>query len=149
MMPSRATRKAMDLIDEHANSIIFVMFAVMLVTAIFAAIGWNQARDAQRRLTTIEAERRAERVGKDVADVTTCFNAARNRPRLIIILRGISVELEPDPRQALNELIDQYGSDTPTLARCARLARERGIDPRPYIRNPPPGTGRRTNGGQR
>lgn len=147
-MPARITRRAMLVIDEHANTIIFLMFAVMLVTAIFAAIGWNKARGAERRVTVIEAERAAEAVGKNIADVTTCFNAARNRPRLILILRGIAVELEPDPRAAIQDFIDEYGSDTPTIASCSKLATDRGIDPRPYVQNPPSSAGTTTQEGR-
>lgn len=136
-MPGRLTRKAMALIDEHANSIIFVMFAVMLTVAVFAAIGWHNARNAQRRLNTVETTLEAERLGKRIADVSTCFNQAHSRPRLIVILRGIQTELAPDPRQALGDLIDEYEGSTPTETECARLARRKGIDPMPYLNDPP------------
>jgi hypothetical protein len=127
----------MDLIDEHANSILFVMFVVMMIAATFAAIGWNKARDAQRRLTSVEAVQRQEELGKRVADVTTCFNQAYGRPRLIVILRGIAVELEPDPRAAIQEIIDEYESTTPTEAACVKLARRHRINPGPYLKHPP------------
>lgn len=136
-MTARATRRAVDIIDEHANSIIFVMFAVMLITAVFAAIGWDKARKAEMRVTTVEANLAAEQLGKRIADVSTCFLQAHTRPRLVVILRGISLELENDPRQALLELIDEYEAETPTRKSCAELAREKGINPRPYLRNPP------------
>lgn len=136
-MPARLTRKAMRFIDEHANSIIFTLFGVMLVVAVFAAIGWHNARRAQERLTAVEAIVEAERLGKRIADVSTCFNQSRSRPRLIVILRGIQTELEPDPRQALGELIDEYEDATPSEDDCVRLARKNGIEPKPYLQNPP------------
>jgi hypothetical protein len=85
----------------------------------------------------VEAQQAAERLGKAVADVTTCFNAAARRPALEVILRGIAAELEPDPRQALTQYIDEYTKDTPTEVDCIKLARKNGIDPKPYIQNPP------------
>ena len=141
-MPRRIHRKATAFIDEHANTILFLLSFLMVITAIFAAIGWNQARTAQRRLTNVEAIQQAELLGKNIADVTTCFNAAKNRPRLIVILRGISVELEPDPRQALGDLIDEYEMTTPATADCVALARKSGVDPKPYLKNPPSDAGK-------
>lgn len=136
-MIGRIHRRSVAFLDKHANTILFLLSCVMILTAIFAAIGWNKARTAQRRLTTVEATQAAEKLGKQIADVTTCFNAAKNRPRLILILRGISVELEPDPRQALNGLIDEYEMTTPAVADCVALARKNGVDPKPYLKNPP------------
>jgi len=124
-------------IDHHANTILFVLLVVSLIAAIWAALGWNKARDAQRRLTSVEATQKAEVLGKQIADVTTCFNQARNRPRLTIILRGIAVELEPLPQEQLQKLLDDYSRDTPARADCVVLARKYGIDPKPYVQNPP------------
>jgi hypothetical protein len=108
-----------------------------VIALIVAVLGWNKAAEAQRRVTTVEAQQAAERLGKAVADVTTCFNAAARRPALEVILRGIAAELEPDPRQALTQYIDEYTKDTPTEVDCIKLARKNGIDPKPYIQNPP------------
>jgi hypothetical protein len=140
-MPKRLVRRPLNFVDRNANAILFGLSVLMVFTAIFAAIGWDKARNSQRRLTSVETTIAAERLGKQIADVTTCFNASRNRPRLILILRGISVELEPDPRQALNSLIDDYESSTPSTGDCIELARKNGIDPRPYLKNPPSDAG--------
>jgi lipopolysaccharide biosynthesis regulator YciM len=117
--------------------LLLLLLATTVIISIFAAVGWNKARDTQRRLTTVEAEQNAERLGKQIADVTTCFNQAKNRPRLTLILRGIAVELEADPRQALNELIDDYEASTPATTDCIALARKNHIDPGPYLKHPP------------
>jgi hypothetical protein len=135
-------QRATAILDKHGEAILLLLMAALVIALIFAVLGWNKATDAQKRVTTVEAQQEAERLGKNVADVTTCFNAAKRRPGLIVILRGIAVELEPDPRQALNELIDAYGKDTPTTADCVVLARKRGIDPAPYINNPPSEAGK-------
>lgn len=136
-MPDRVVRKGVDFIDKHATLLIFIMLVTMLLTAIFASVGWNQARQAQNRLNSVEETQRAEKLGKQIADVTTCFNRARNTPRFIVILRGLALELEPDPRQAVNELISEYEQDVPSKADCVALAKKNGIDPRPYLKNPP------------
>lgn len=140
-MPDRLVRHAFGWIDRHAELAIFVMFVVMLLAAIFAAIGWNKARGAERRITVIEAQRAAELAGKNIADVATCFNTARNRPRLIVVLRGLAADSSSgDTRRALQEIITEYGMGTPTLDKCEKLAIERGVDPEPYLKNPAPGT---------
>jgi len=144
-MPKRLVRAPLNWLDRHANVVLFGLSVLMVLAAIFAAIGWNKARDAQRRLTTVESSLAAEKLGKQIADVTTCFNQAKSRPRLIVILRGISVELEPDPRQALNNLIDDYERGTPSVVECVVLARKNGIDPKPYLNNPPSEAGNGEN----
>lgn len=137
----RAIRKSLSLIGKHDSAILFVLLIVTLFLSVFAAVGWVKARDAQHRLNTVEATQKAELLGKHIADVTTCFNASKNRPRLITILRGIAVELEPDPRQQLYELLDEYEATTPTVVDCVALARKYGIDPKPYVQNPPSAAG--------
>lgn len=145
-MSRRVLRGLMVKVGEHANPLLLLLLVVTIGVSIFAAAGWNKARDAQRRVNTVEAEQQAERLGKQIADVTTCFNQAKGRPRLIVILRGIAIELESDPRQALNELIDEYDAATPSQIDCIKLARKNGIDPKPYLKNPPSEAG---NGGSR
>lgn len=136
-MPERLARRWVSFAGRHDELIILALCVALVVALIFAVLGWNKATDAQRRVTSVETQLETERIGKAIADVTTCFNQARVRPRLIKILRGIQVELEPDPRQALGDLIDEYDSDTPSTADCVILARKRGVDPRPYVQNPP------------
>jgi len=137
MSDGRPTVWVIRQIDRHANAIIFLLLVVSLLATVWAMLGWSAARNAQHRLTSVEARNQAEDLGKQVADVTTCFNQAKNRPRLVIILRGISVELEPLPRDQLQSLIDDYSKDTPTVVRCVALARKYKIDPEPYLKNPP------------
>lgn len=136
-MPKRLLRQTLTFVDEHANVILFLLSCAMVLTAIFAAIGWDHARNAQRRLTTVETKQRDEEIGKKIADVTSCFTRAKGRPQLILILRGIAVKLDPDPRHAVLELIDTYEHQTPSVADCVVLARKNGIDPKPYLKNPP------------
>lgn len=144
-MPKRLIRKALLVVDKHANMIIFLLAFGMLLVAVFAAVGWHNARNAQTRLTTVEEKQQAEELGKNIADVTSCFNRAKSRPGLVVILRGIAVKLDPNPRAATLKLIDSYEQNTPTVDDCVRLARKRNIDPKPYLRNPPSqaGTGKR------
>ena len=136
-MHKQLARRWAEFASRNAALMLFLMSAALVIALIVAVLGWNKAVEAQRRVTTVEAQQAAERLGKAVADVTTCFNAAARRPALVQILRGIAVELEPDPRQALNGFIDDYDRDTPTEVDCIKLARQKGIDPRPYIQNPP------------
>lgn len=134
-MPARVTRHAMNFIDEHANTIIFLMFVVMLLTAIFASIGWNQARNAQQRVNVIELDRAAERKAADIQRVSTCFTTARNRPRVIQILEGLAASLDDRvTRSALDDQIEAYDESTPTRTGCLALAAELGIDPKPFDR---------------
>jgi len=132
-MPRRIVQK----VGEYHAPILLLLLAATVVISIFSAIGWSRAKDAQKRLTSVEETQRAEALGKKIADVTTCFNQSKNRPKLIVILQGIAVELEPDPRQALNDLISEYEAGTPSPADCIALARKNGIDPKPYLKNPP------------
>jgi len=122
---------------KHDEAIMLTLTAALVIALIFAVLGWNKAVNAQERVTSVETQLATEKLGKAIADVTTCFNQAMNRPRLLTILRGISVELEPDPRQQLSGLIDDYERDTPTNVDCIKLSRKTGIDPKPYINNPP------------
>lgn len=133
----RIVRPWLEFVGKHDTVILFLLLVVTVFLAVFAAIGWNKARNAQRRLTTVEATQAAEVLGKKIADTTSCFNRAYGRPGLIIVLRGIAVKLDPDPRQAVLELIDRYERDTPSVGDCVTLARKNGIDPKPYLRNPP------------
>jgi len=137
MMPQRVLRRALEFQGRHAKAISLLLSVALSIALLFAFLGWRTAVNAQDRVNILEARAVAEDVGKGIADVTTCFNAAQRRPGLLTILRGIAVELDPDPRQAMNELIDRYGRDTPTEQDCIALARERDIDPAPYIKNPP------------
>lgn len=126
----RAARRMMVWMDKHARGIMLGLMFVALISLLVAVSGWRKATDAQQKLE-------AERVGKAIADITSCFNAADRRPQLELILRGIAAELEPDPRQALTTYIDQYTKNTPTRADCVALAVKHHIDPGPYIKNPP------------
>jgi hypothetical protein len=115
------------------------IFALGLVVAALSVIGFvlqRQLRDARERVAAIET-------GTKIGEVATCFAAARTRPQLIVILRGMAVKLDPDPRDATLNFIDAYERQTPTLPECAKRAREARLDPRDF---PPVNRGQKGNG---
>lgn len=125
----------MDLIDEHANTIIFLMFAAMLIVAVFAALGWNKAEVAQTEVNQIELERAAEKKAADIDRVSTCFATVRNRPRVVQILEGLAAVVDDRiTREALDFQIKEYDERTPTRSECFDIADELGVDPKPYDR---------------
>ena len=136
-MPDRIVRRYLEWSGDHDEIIKGVLLVALLLMTMVAFLGWNSARNAQQRVTSVETQLAAEQVGKAIADVTTCFNSADRRPQLETILRGIASELQPDPRAALNGYIDQYTKNTPTREDCVKLAEKNGLDPQPYLNNPP------------
>lgn len=129
-MPRRLIARWNEFSGVHASIIILLLAVALVIALVFAVSGFTKARGVESQLET-------ERIGKQIADVATCFSSSRTRPRLVVILRGIQTELEPDPRQALGELISEYEKDTPTTQDCVDVAEGFGIDPSPYLRNPP------------
>ena len=129
-MPKRAVRQWFLLVDRYHKPLMFLMMLALIFALIVAVLGWNTARNVENQL-------QAERIGKAIADVTTCFNSADRRPQLETILRGIASELQPDPRAALNGYIDNYTANTPSRDDCAKLAESMSIDPAPYLSDPP------------
>lgn len=91
-------------------------------------VQYGQLDDAERKVAGLEA-------AGTTAEVATCYASARGRPRVIVILRGLAQKLDNDPRDATNELIDQYEASTPSLQECDMLAVERGLSPNDF---PPP-----------
>jgi hypothetical protein len=69
------------------------------------------------------------------AETATCYAAARGRPKLIVILRGIAAKLDPDPRRTTLEFIDQYEASTPLVEDCDALAEKYGLSSDDF---PPP-----------
>ena len=134
-MPERVYRKAEHYVEDHPFEVIMLLLVALVVALIFAISGYTKARNVENTL-------QAERLGKAIADVTTCFNSAERRPQLEVILRGIASELQPDPRAALNGYIDDYTKNTPTRDDCVELAESHGIDPQPYLNNPPSEAGK-------
>ena len=132
-------RVAYNWIGRHSNIIITGLLLVAFGLAIFAGDGYRRARDAQRRVNAIELERAQEEIGKRVADVATCFNRARSRPQLILVLRGIAGQLQDgDARRAALAVVMEYENDTPSRADCIALAKKQGVDPDPYLDEPEP-----------
>lgn len=132
-------RRAIDWIGYHSKGILTGLLLLSVALAIFAGDGYRRAADAQRRVNAIELERQQEEVGKRVADVATCFNRARARPQLTLVLRGIAGQFEDgDQRRAALQLVTDYEADTPGRADCIALAKKLGVDPGPYLENPEP-----------
>lgn len=105
-----------------ALSIVTVTLSVIVIVL------YGQLNGAERRIAGLEAAGR-------VAEVATCYVQARGRPPLIVILRGIAIKLDPDPRDATNDLVDELEAETPTIKECDMLARKRGLNPKDF---PPP-----------
>jgi uncharacterized membrane protein len=132
--------------SRNASLLLFLMSGILVVALVVAVLGWNKAKTAQQRVTAVEVQLEAERVGKNIADVTTCFNRAYGRPALSAVLRTIAgVTIDSTDRTIINRAIEKYNRDTPTVDACRALAVERNIDPTPYINNPPTEAG---NGGE-
>lgn len=113
--------------------------ALAIVVGFLSVVGFvlrGQVNDARTRLAAIET-------GTKIGQIATCYASARARPNLIIILRGIASKLDPDPRDATNDLVDQYEANTPTTDECNRRARAAGLDPRDF---PPVSRGKEGNG---
>jgi hypothetical protein len=127
---SRASRKW------FLYGVICALSIVVAVLSIFGFILRHQVNDARARVTLVETNSR-------FAQVATCYAAARGRPQLFVILRGIAVKLDPTPRAATLDLVDRYEAQTPTLAGCDHQALAAGFKPSDF---PPPKTGR--NNGQ-
>lgn len=70
------------------------------------------------------------------SQAATCYASARGRPALIQILRVIAGSSRSvDERQIVNDFIDGYEDNTPTLEECDTLARMLGFSPEDF---PPP-----------
>jgi len=132
-------RRAQEWVGRHRDLIITTLLIVAFGLAIFAGDGYRRARNAQQRVNAIELERAQEAIGKRVADVATCFNRARSRPQLILVLRGIAGGLsDGDARRAALQIVMEYESSTPGRADCIALARKLDVDPSPYLEDPEP-----------
>lgn len=137
-MSRRLARRALAFQGRHTQAIVTLLSVALVIALVVAVLGWNEARQAQKRVTSVETQLETERIGKNIADVTTCFNRAYGRPALVTIFRVIAgVAADTTDRAVISEAIADYNRDTPTEMDCVRLARERGIDPKPYIKDPP------------
>lgn len=116
--------------------IICALVIVVAVLSVFGFILRHEVNDARARVTLVETNSR-------FAQVATCYAAARGRPQLFVILRGIAVKLDPTPRAATLDLVDRYEAQTPTLVACDHQALAAGFEPSDF---PPPKTGKRGNG---
>ena len=140
-----ATR-GLTFIGEHYREFLAMILFLFVALAIFAYVGWAKARDAAQdasdaraRVSTVEEQRAieqaAQRRGERIAKVVTCFNTARNRPRLTLILTALANQQEdPVVRDVIGGLIEEYETTptagvrgTPTRAKCVRLAVRTGV----------------------
>ena len=132
-------RRAQEWVGRHRDLIITILLMVAFGLAVFAGDGYRRARNAQQRVNAIELERAQEAIGKRVADVATCFNRARARPQLTLVLRGIASQFQDgDQRRAALQLVMDYEAETPGRADCIALARKLDVDPAPYLEDPEP-----------
>lgn len=107
-----------------------VMLSLGIVVAVLSVISFilnDQLNNAEARLTRIEAQNVARETATKVGEIATCYASARGRPQILIVFRGLAAKLGPNPRTALNELIDRYETTTPTLAQCDAKAKAEGF----------------------
>jgi len=130
-------RRVVSWVGRRANVIITGLLLLSLGLAIVAISGWVKADAAQRKINLIEFQRQQEAIGKRVADVATCFNRARSRPQLVIVLRGIAAQLpDGDSRRAAQQVVMDYEKQTPGRADCIALAKKLDVDWKPYVEEP-------------
>ena len=141
-MPKRIVlipaRRFIGFVNHHQNFVIAILMFALLVALGFAVAGWTAARNAERRVTSLEI---ALANTQNVAQVATCFSAARSRPLLTTILSALaSGEHDPAVRAAYDQLIGSYATaptpgiqGEPTIERCTRLAKRLHVDPTPYL----------------
>ena len=113
-----------------------LLVALLILTLTLGAL----IRDARRDVSTLQAAGRT-------AEVATCYASARGRPQLIVILRLIAglAESSTDPEivkgaATVNQAVDGYDANTPSVAQCDMLARDRGLDPKDFPPPRPPGS---------
>lgn len=147
-MPKRLVTVPMRLwngfVTRHPQAVISALSFALLIALGVAVSGWTAARNAEQRVTRVEilrqADLAAQEQGQKIAQVATCFNAAKSRPLLTTILRALAArEFDPAVRAAFDTLINQYENSsvpgvkgTPTHEKCHALAARLGIDPTPY-----------------
>ena len=150
-MPKRLVTRSLTFLGEHVREFLALIMFAFVVLSIFAFVGWTKAADAQSRVNTLEVdaaqERAAAAAAKRTAEVALCFSAARNRPRLVLVLRALNGTTDDmATRIAIRGLITDYEGQPvqgitgdPTRAKCASRARQLGVDFRPYDFDPDTG----------
>ena len=78
-MTRRLVRRALNFQGRHAQAISLVLSFALCVALIVAVLGWRSARDAQRRLTSVELQLTTEKIGKDIADVALVLDGRTQR----------------------------------------------------------------------
>lgn len=147
-MPDRLVRiparKLMAFVSGHEQLVVAILMFALVIALGIAVAGWAAARNAEQRITKIELDRIADKAvaeqGKKISQVTTCFNAAKQRPLLTTVLRALSgAEHDPAARSAFDQLILEYETaptpginGTPTDESCTALAKRLGVNPNPY-----------------
>lgn len=98
-----------------------MLFALLVITVALSVIVYLVRNDVG-----------ALGLASRTSEVATCYAAARGRPTLIVILRGIAAKLDPDPREVTQGFIDGYEASTPTVEECDDLALRRGLEPQDF-----------------
>lgn len=150
-MPKRLVSRSLTFLGEHVREFLALILFAFVVLAVFAFLGWRKAADAQNDLASLQQERRDEKLAQDTAnrtaEVALCFGAARNRPRLVLVLRALNgVTEDMATRVAIRGLITDYEGQPvqgitgePTRDKCVARARELDVDYGPYDFDPETG----------
>jgi len=140
-VPARAFLR---FVDHHQRAVITALMFALVIALGVAVSGWTAARNAEQRVNALEVARTADQAaaaqGAKIAQVTSCFNAAKTRPLLTTILRALAAnETDPAVRAAFDQLISDYETastpglrGSPTDESCTALAKQLGVDPQPY-----------------
>jgi hypothetical protein len=131
-------QRLLSFVDRHQKVIMACLMFALLIALGFAVAGWTAARNAEQRVSKLELTAKQTAA---VAQVATCFSAARSRPPLTTILRALaSGEHDPAVRAAYDQLITDYSTSPtpgingePTIERCTALADKLDVDPSSYI----------------
>lgn len=141
VIPARAL---MGFVSRHQQVVLAVLMFALVIALGVAVAGWTAARNAEQRVNRLEIDRAAETAAneqsKKIAQVATCFSAAKSRPLLTTVLRALaSGEHDPAVRSAYDALISNFEdastpgiTGAPTEEKCTDLAKKLGVDPSPY-----------------
>ncbi len=151
-------------VGENSVLVMVALALLAILASLLAATSFVKATNAQDRVTALEIQKRTN----DTSRVATCYPSARSRDVVVGGLSGLAlsmsvtisataVALAQDPtgplaatrrrnlqklipaKAKLERLILLYAANVPTLASCDALARELGINPRPFRKAPAPG----------
>lgn len=152
-MTDALTTKWTKQIGENAPWIMIGLALLVVLMGLLAVSGYRKASNAQSRLTTLEVEQQTSNISR----VATCFPSARNRNVVIGGLSGLvtqmdvtinatitNIQVNPTreqklalqrllpAREKLQKTILIFADNSPTLDQCEALAKNLGVDPRPF-----------------